>query len=80
MCQAPCTRNSDCKAGQTCSASGHCEATACSSADDCPANFECNTAGACQRTSCTGDADCPDGVCVKGQCYDSYGTCTFQPA
>jgi hypothetical protein len=68
-----------CPEGQTCGSSNHCIPLTCG---QCPPHFLCGptSSGACVRQTCNADFDCGFGFCVKGECYDALGMCTFPPA
>jgi hypothetical protein len=79
-CLAPCTTGS-CSAGMQCNSAGACVAIPCSDGYACAAYEVCqpdagDTHG-CAFVSCTDDAECRVGVCVKGLCAPTPGTCSY---
>lgn len=79
VCKPGCVSDAACGEGNICDADLHCAPAPCNVDADCPDNFGCGPAGTCKRSSCTTDWDCP-GFCVKGQCYPTFGMCSYLPA
>ncbi len=78
-CIPACLSPADCDAGETCT-DGHCGPIPCETGGDCPALFACVgdfAPATCTRMLCTYDVDCGGGICVNGQCFDTYGTCEY---
>lgn len=76
ICTPGCQTNSECKAWQTCQ-NNRCQNKSCQANTDCPANFFCSKQQ-CARIRCSQSSQC-SGYCVKGQCYNNPGTCSFPP-
>lgn len=80
VCVDPCSVGT-CGEGSHCAPSGACEANTCATDFACAAFMDCRPDGGdahgCALRACAQDSDCAAGVCVKGTCAASVGTCSF---
>jgi hypothetical protein len=85
-----CAADGECDAGQVCIPTAvricPCDgspalvcAPACGTDTDCAPGEHCQGAGRCVRPGCAADADCGGDVCVRGHCYDRFGSCQLPP-
>ena len=77
-CEPGCAVDGDCADSlDYCTPEKRCEPRPCASSSDCPAISACNADGICERWTCQSDDDCGGSPCVKSQCFESLGHCTY---
>ena len=81
FCATACTTDGDCGLANLKCELGHCRERTCDEGRSCDAPATCPTGDpACHRPTCLSDRDCgPPWICVRGSCYDDFGTCSYIP-